>query len=94
MDIVGSAVSIFSADRSTCEFAITVASGFNGLGLAKTLMTALIEESRKRGVKQMEGFVLSQNQSMLGLAKRLGFSIEREPGDASVRVCRLPLDPP
>ena len=93
-DIVGSAVSVFSADRTSCEFAITVASGFGGVGLAKTLMTALIDESRRRGVKDMEGFVLAQNSSMLGLARRLGFRIEREPGDASVRVCRLTLNPP
>ena len=92
-DIVGSAVSVFSDDRRTCEFAITVASGFNGVGLAKTLMTAIIVESRRLGVKEMEGFVLAQNQSMLGLARRLGFRIEREPGDASVRICRLTLNP-
>ena len=42
----------------------------------------------------MEGFVLSQNQAMLGLAKRLGFRIAYEPGDASVRICRLTLNPP
>jgi acetyltransferase len=94
IDIVGSAVSVFSPDRTTCEFAVTVASGFGGVGLAKTLMTAIIDESRRRGVKEMEGFVLAQNTSMLGLARRLGFRIEREPGDASVRVCRLPLAPP
>ena len=94
IDIVGSAVSVFTPDRSSCEFAITVASGFGGLGLAKTLMMALIDESRRRGVKEMEGFVLAQNKSMLGLARRLGFAIEREPGDASVRICRLPLNPP
>jgi len=93
IDIVGSAVSVFNADRTSCEFAITVAAGFAGVGLAKTLMIAIIDESRRRGVKEMEGFVLAQNQSMLGLARRLGFRIEREPGDASVRVCRLTLNP-
>ena len=39
----------------------------------------------------MEGFVLAENQPMLRLARRLGFSVERDPDDASVRVCRLPL---
>ena len=94
LDIVGSAIAVFAADRASCEFAITVASGFGGVGLATALMTALIDEARRRGLKEMEGFVLSQNQSMLGLAKRLGFRIAYEPGDASVRVCRLTLNPP
>ena len=56
-------------------------------------MTTLIDEARRRGLKEMEGFVLTQNQSMLRLAKRLGFRIAYEPGDASVRICRLTLNP-
>jgi hypothetical protein len=42
----------------------------------------------------MEGFVLAANQSMLGLARRLGFAISRDPGDPAVRICRLPLGTP
>ena len=57
-------------------------------------MNALIDAARRRGLAEMEGFVLSQNRAMLGLAKRLGFSIAYEPGDASVRICRLTLNPP
>jgi RimJ/RimL family protein N-acetyltransferase len=91
IDIVGSAIAIFTADRSSCEFAITVAAEFGGTGLATALMTALIDEARRRGLKEMEGLVLSQNQSMLRLARRLGFRIESEPGDSTVRVCRLTL---
>ena len=93
LDIVGSAIAVYSADRTSCEFAITVASGFGGVGLAKALMIELIDEARRRGLAAMEGFVLSQNRAMLGLAKRLGFSIAYEPDDASVRICRLALNP-
>jgi hypothetical protein len=39
----------------------------------------------------MEGFVLTQNQPMLRLARRLGFGVKAEPDDASVRICRLTL---
>ena len=91
IDIVGSAVAVFAADRVRCEFAITVGAAYAGTGLATTLMRALIDEAARRGLKEMEGFVLSQNQSMLRLARRLGFRIESEPGDPSVRVCRLAL---
>jgi acetyltransferase len=93
LDIVGSAIAVIGADPTSCEFAITVASGYGGVGLATALMTALIDEARRRGLAEMEGFVLSQNRAMLGLAKRLGFSIAYEPGDASVRICRLTLNP-
>jgi len=92
IDIVGSAIAVFSADRTSCEFAITVAADFGGTGLATRLMTTLIDEAKRRGLKEMEGFVLAQNQSMLRLARRLGFRIESEPGDPTVRVCRMALD--
>jgi acetyltransferase len=93
LDIVGSAIAVIGADPTSCEFAITVASGYGGVGLATALMTALIDEARRRGLAEMEGFVLSQNSAMMGLAKHLGFSIAYEPGDASVRICRLTLNP-
>ena len=54
-------------------------------------MTTLIEEAKRRGLKEMEGIVLTQNHSMLRLARRLGFRIESEPGDPTVRWCRLSL---
>jgi acetyltransferase len=91
VDIVGSAIAVFTADRASCEFAITVAAEFGGAGLATSLMTTLIDEARRRGLKEMEGVVLRQNQSMLRLARRLGFRLESEPGDPSVRMCRMTL---
>jgi len=91
IDIVGSAIAVFTADRASCEFAITVASEFGGSGLATRLMTTLIDEAKRRGLKTLEGIVLTQNQSMLRLARRLGFRIESEPGDPTVRVCRMTL---
>ena len=94
IDIVGSAMAVFTADRPSCEFAITVASEFGRAGLATRMMTALIDEARRRGRQEMEGFVLAQNHPMLRLARRLGFRIESEPGDPTVRICRLSLDPP
>jgi RimJ/RimL family protein N-acetyltransferase len=91
-DIVGTAIAVNSSDGVSCEFAITVASEFGGVGLATSLMTTLIDEARRRGLKNMDGFVLTQNQPMLRLAKRLGFRITSEPGDPTVRVCRMALD--
>jgi RimJ/RimL family protein N-acetyltransferase len=92
IDIVGSAVFfVGSDDPKTCEFAISVNSGFGGAGLASTLMRVLIDSAKKRGLEWMEGFVLAANQPMLRLAQRLGFNIERDPDDPTVRICRLPL---
>jgi RimJ/RimL family protein N-acetyltransferase len=90
-DIVGSAIYVIGNGRTTCEFAISVGAAFGGAGLASTLMTALIEAARRRGLVEMEGFVLAANQPMLRLAGRLGFSIAPDPDDRAVRLCRLRL---
>jgi acetyltransferase len=90
VDIVGSAIAIV-VNRTTCEFAISVASAFGGAGLASALMRVLIDAAAARGLTEMEGFVLAENQPMLRLAKRLGFSVAPDPEDRAVRICRLAL---
>jgi RimJ/RimL family protein N-acetyltransferase len=90
-DIVGSAVLFVAKDSPSCEFAITVQSTFGGVGLATTLLTALIDAARARGLKTMEGFVLKVNTPMLRLAKRLGFTVAPDPDDGAIRICRLDL---
>jgi acetyltransferase len=91
IDIVGSATYLVGNDPNTCEFAINVATEFGGVGLASTLMKALINAAKARGMREMEGFVLGVNQPMLRLARRLGFSIASDPEDGAVRICRLRL---
>ena len=73
--------------------AITVAARFGGVGLATTLMTTLIQAARRRGISEMNGFVLAENQPMLRLAQRLGFRIAPDPDDGSVRICSLHVGP-
>lgn len=91
IDIVGSAIAMVTGDGSHCEFAITVAERFGGAGLATLVLKTLIDAATRRGLVEMEGFVLAINQPMLRLASRLGFSIKPDPDDASIRLCRLAL---
>jgi acetyltransferase len=92
IDIVGAATFIVGPDPESCEFAISVADAWSGGGLGGVLMTALIEAARRRGLREMVGFVLAENQPMLRLASRLGFDVARDPDDHAVRICRLALD--
>ena len=91
-DIVGSAILVIENKPSTCEFAITILPEYGGIGLGRVLLSTLIAIAKRRGFKQMEGFVLAVNQPMLKLASRLGFAIARDPDDGSVRNCRLSLE--
>jgi RimJ/RimL family protein N-acetyltransferase len=85
------AIAVIGSEPGNCEFAITVDSKFGGTGLATELMRKLIDTAVNRGLKVMEGFVLAENQSMLRLARRLGFSIAPDPDDQAIRLCRLQL---
>jgi acetyltransferase len=91
IDIVGSAIYVIGGDRRTCEFAITIAADYGGAGLGRTLMTALVDAAKRRGLEEMEGFVLAANKPMLRLAARVGFSVAPDSDDRSVRICRLRL---
>ena len=91
IDIVAGARYYIEADGETCEFAVTVADGWQRMGLASRLMRELIEAARARGLRHMEGFVLAGNTAMLDLARRLGFSLRADPSDHTVTIVRLAL---
>ena len=90
-EIVGAAQYVPSGDGDprVCEFAITLAEGWRGCGLATQLMRSLLRRARYDGYALMEGLVLAANEPMLVLARRLGFSVEAVPPDGTVlRVLR------
>jgi len=94
IDIVAGARYYVLPGGERCEFAVTVADRWQGAGLASRLMRALIQGAGARGLTHMEGFVLAENERMLALARRLGFTVQTDPGDATVRIVRLDLTAP
>ena len=90
-DIVASAVFFVGTDPTTCEFAITVRSSFGGVGLATTLLTALIDAARKRGLENDGGFCAGSKRTDVAPRQRLGFSVAPDPNDGAIRICRLDL---
>jgi L-amino acid N-acyltransferase YncA len=85
--IVAGARYIAGPDLQTCEFGIAVTDDWCGAGLASRLMQELIRSARARGLKSMEGFILSANAPMRKLARRLGFKeTASDEGPGVVRV--------
>jgi RimJ/RimL family protein N-acetyltransferase len=91
IDIVAGARYFVEVDGETCEFAVTVADDWQGVGLASRLLRELIDAARARGLRHMEGYVLAGNTGMLNLARRLGFSVKADPHDATVVIVSLAL---
>ena len=89
--IVGGARFIWAPGADAGEFAVTIADDWQGIGLARRMLETLIVLARARGLQRMEGFVLSENTGMRGLASRLGFTEKPYPGDATLRLVDLEL---
>jgi acetyltransferase len=78
-------------DGESCEFAVVVGDRWQGRGLARRMMEALIAVARERGLKLMMGHIMSSNDKMLDLASDLGFRLSVDPQDASLRQAVLTL---
>ena len=64
------------------EFAVIVQPDMKGHGLASQLMQRLIDWARQRGMAEVVGQVLADNQPMLAFVRHLGFSLKRHAGGA------------
>ena len=72
------------------EFAVLVEAAMKGRGVARRLMTKLLEWARTRGLASITGQVLTENAPMLAFMRRLGADIRRVPGDGGVVEAVLP----
>jgi acetyltransferase len=66
------------------DFGIVVADAWQGVRLGDALLARLVERAEARGVPALGSVTLAENRPMVALARRLGFSVRREPGDATL----------
>jgi acetyltransferase len=79
-------------DGESCEFAIVVADAWQGKGVARRLMTGLIEAARSKGLKYMNGDFLAENTRMLKFVASFGFVLSTHPEDSGLKRGILVLD--
>jgi acetyltransferase len=60
-------------DFERAEFAVIVPSPAQGRGLGRLLMRQIIAYARTRGIRELYGDVLAENERMRKLAAELGF---------------------
>lgn len=71
-------------DGESCEFALVISDQWQHRGIAHRLMNSLMTAARARGLKMMQGEVLSNNHNMLKLMKKLGFTTVIDNDDRSL----------
>ena len=69
-----------------CEFAITVADDWQGLGLGRILLKRLLDSAALSNFARMHGHTLATNRAMTRLARSCGFSIVNHAGIARMRI--------
>jgi len=90
-DLLGVARFVADPDYTQGEYAILVRSDLKGRGLGWRLMQHLIAYARSEKIAELYGLVLAENTTMLRMCRELGFRVEREPDDATVRRVILRL---
>ena len=90
-EIIGGARVVGIGPGRAAEFAVTLRSEARGLGLARQSLEMLIEIAREAGCTSVWGHIAASNMGMLNLARRLGFSISRDPNDLSLNLAEVSL---
>ena len=73
----------------TAEFSVLVEHDWCRLGLGAQLMQRLVDDSRRRRLAELWGYVLQENRPMLALCRELGFTqrmVPDEPGTALITL--------
>lgn len=84
---------VMTEDPRGAEFAVTVRSDMQRLGIGSLLLSRLLAFAAAQGIEALWGDVLSDNSAMLALARKFGFTVERSPREAKLtRICKR-LDP-
>lgn len=77
----------------SAEFSVLVERSWGQLGLGGLLLRRLIDDFRRRGLGELWGCVLMENQPMLDLCHDLGFARQLMPNEPGVVRVALRLQP-
>jgi acetyltransferase len=80
-------------EAHVADFALAVADRWQGLGLGRRMLAALVDSARRAGVRRLEGSVLADNEPMCVLLRRNGWKLRIDPDDGRLLVARLELVP-
>jgi acetyltransferase len=87
--MIGVARLIMNQDMTSGEVAVLVQDRFQGKRLGSKFVEMLIGIARERGLENVRADVLTENESMLKVFKRLGFTSHSVPGGTSEVVLKL-----
>lgn len=72
---IGGGRFVIDEGGTMCEFSLVVGDDWQGQGIGRRILKALIEEASKRGLRRITGDVLAENLAMIALARSMGFAL-------------------
>ena len=89
--IIGVSRYITNPDQNSCEFSLVIDDAYAGQGLGTRMMLSIMDVAREKGLQEIIGLVLTQNNGMLRLMRSLGFEVKAYPEDPDFRLVTHPL---
>ena len=89
--IIGVSRYITNPDQTSCEFSLVVDGAYGGQGVGTRLMLSIMDVAREKGLQEIIGLVLTQNNGMLKLMRSLGFEVKAYAEDPDFRLVTHPL---
>ena len=82
---------IMDSSGEQAEFALVVNHLVSGQGLGTLLMYRLISYAKKQGLNSIYGDVLIDNEVMISICKKIGFTVQTKSKDGKIKTCELRL---
>ncbi|MCD8338605.1 MAG: GNAT family N-acetyltransferase [Burkholderiales bacterium] len=90
-EIVAEAMFSILPNGTSAEFGISVKDSWQKMGLSGPLMSALEENARKFGLKQLIGYVLNDNEAMKRMMLKRGYAPTPDESDPHITLYTLEL---
>jgi acetyltransferase len=90
-ELLGVARLTADPDYTRAEYGVLVRSDLKGKGLGWIIMQHLILYAKAEGLEELYGEILATNTTMLDMCRDLGFRVEVDPGDATLRHVTLAI---
>ena len=84
---IGVARYVINASGDSCEFAVAIADDWQKRGIGGRLMVSLMDAAREKGLRRIEGDVLTANGNMLRFVQKLGFEALPNEEDPDLKRC-------
>lgn len=91
-DIIGGA-RLMHDGPGRAEFAVSLRPDWQGQGLARQALEAVLDWGRDHGVRHVWGEIAARNTPMINLARRVGMALRRDPNDHALLIAEIELEP-